>query len=143
MNKCRYHRNHYSNEEIERLIEVQRILDMRKKYSSSLSGKNFDTKNKWKNDIIRYLDIYSANYFFYLLESKIPKCKHCNNTLTLRQYSYGAREFGFKGFKKYCDICEHNEVWKIRIKTNKECKNISDGLSPRVSSRMQGIIRKG
>jgi hypothetical protein len=74
------------------------------------------------------MDVLSANEFFYFLEPYIPMCDCCKNPLNSKQYSYGARKLGFKGFKKYCSTCEVNEPWKSREKSLQECKAISAGL---------------
>lgn len=123
--KCRYERKLFSGDDIRYLVKCQKTLGQ---HISPFSSKKFEDEYKWKNDIIRHMDVLSANEFFYLLESDVPKCKGCKNTLSSKEYSYGARKLGFKGFKKYCSICKANEPWKSREKSPRECKSISDGL---------------
>ena len=123
--KSRYLRKSFSQTQINELVEKYNETC---KYKSLFSDKVFDSEYKWRNDIIRNLDIASCNKFFYLIEPTKHNCKFCKNILTHSEYSYGAKELGFKGFKTYCLTCEKNGIWRRRSRTVKERKNISDGL---------------
>ncbi len=124
-NKCRYDRKQYSFQQINDLVEKYNNFP---KYKSLFSGKLFDSEYKWRNDIIRHLDIDSCNRFFWLIEPITNNCKYCGTMLTHNEYSYGARKFGFKGFKKYCLKCESKGVWRKYNRTKEQRNNISNGL---------------
>jgi len=123
--KCRYNRNHFSVKQIKELVKK---YNNSQKYKSLFSEKLFDSEYKWRNDIIRRLDSESCNIFFWFIEPIINNCKYCGIKLNYNEYSYGGKEFGFKGFKKYCLKCEDSGIWKKQKRTELQCKNISNGL---------------
>jgi uncharacterized protein involved in high-affinity Fe2+ transport len=48
--------------------------------------------------------------------------------LTEKEYSYGSRKLGAKGFKKYCNSCQLDEKWKFRKKSCGEVEKIRTSL---------------
>lgn len=125
VNKNRYNRKKLSDLEVNKLVLKYKNS---RQYTSLFSDKVFDSENKWRNDVIRHLDVDSCNKFFWSIEPVLPKCITCQRYLTLDQYSYGARELGFKGFKKYCSSCERGGLWRYYNRSELQKKRISRGL---------------
>lgn len=112
-----YERKNYDDEQIKSLVENYKNLP---KYTDIFNVTVvYNTEYSWRNSIIRKMDTSSCNLFFYLLETNIQHCKYCNIQLSIDSYSYGGKDFSFKGFKKYCVSCTKNENYK-RYKHSEE-----------------------
>jgi hypothetical protein len=102
--KNQFHRKYYTD------LQIEELLSKVNNNKSLFTEKIFNTEFKWRNDIIRHLNINSCNRFFYKLyckNKKIPVCNNCKKQLKELDFNYRHKD----RFNKYCNNCTNNKVW--------------------------------
>jgi hypothetical protein len=134
--KNRYNRRHFTDDEIQSLfVECMENGELYSPFSKKL----FDTTYKWRNDIIRNMDVESCNKFLFKFED-VRYCKYSGEVLTETEYSYSERYKGYKGFKKYKLKYIEMGIWRNRKKSNQEREKISKNIKKYYSTE-EGKLR--